>query len=178
MEAIADYALQVLVLLLLLGFGIFMRFTRAGTEAQFFVLFAIVGFAVPTAVGSGTTLLAVDYLYPQSVVFDGFAGLLWLVVLASLVSTVVFDLGAEVLLLRFLQSLGLDMNGIRLVEAIVGSMFIAAALYVTALLLPNVGLSIGAASTAGLVAAFARYFVGLYLDDNISDNDYVFDEED
>lgn len=90
----------------------------------------------------------------------------------------VFDLGAEGLLLRLLQSLGLDMNGIRPVEAIVGSMFIAAALYVTALFLPNVGLSIGAASAAGLVAAFARYFVGLYLDDNILDNDYVFDEED
>jgi hypothetical protein len=82
MEAIADYALQVLVLLLFLGFGIFMRFTRAGTEAQFFVLFTIVGFAVPTAVGAGVTLLAVDFFtrsLSSLTVSRGFSGwLFWL----------------------------------------------------------------------------------------------------
>ena len=178
MEAVAEHALQVLILLLLLGFAVLMQFTRAGTEAQFFVLFAVVGFAVPTAVGTGGTLLVVSFLSPRAVVVDGFAGLLWLVVLASLISTVIFDLGAEGLLLRFLQRLGLSMNRIRLVEAIVGSFFIAAALYATALFLPNVRLSIGAAVAAGAIASFVRYFIGLYLGGNVLGDDHVFDKED
>ncbi len=168
MEAVAEYAVQVLVLLIILGFGIFMRFTRAGTEAQFFVLFALVGFALPTALGSGITLAVVDFLYPQAVVVGGFAGFLWLVVLASLASTVVFDLGAESLLLRLLRRFGMSLNSIKLVEAVVGGVFIAAALYATAFFLPGADISIAATFIAGEVSAFARYFIGLYLEDNVS----------
>lgn len=54
----------------------------------------------------------------------------------------------------------------------------AAALSVVALLLPGVVLSAGAAIAAGVVASFARYFVGLYLDDKIPGDDHVLDEED
>ena len=167
MEAVAEYAVQVFVLLIILGFGIFMQVTRAGTEAQFFVLFALVGFALPTAVGAGITLAAVDFLYPQALVVGGFADFIWLVVLASLASTVVFDLGAESLLLKLLQRFGMSLNSIKLVEAVVGGVFMAAALYATAFLLPGAGVSIAAAFIAGEFSAFGRYFIGLYLDDNV-----------
>ena len=167
METVAEHVLQVLLLLILVCFMVFLQFTRAGTEAQFFVLFAVVGFAIPTAVGAGITLAAVDFLYPQAVVVNGFTGFLWTVILASLASTVVFDLGAEGLLLKLLQRFGMGMNGIKLVEAVVGGVFIAVALYVTALFLPGTSVSIGTALVAGVVSAFARYFIGLYLDDNV-----------
>lgn len=177
-EAVAGHALQVLLLLALVGLIVFLQFTRSGGEIQFIVLFAIVAFAVPTAVGTGVTLAAIDFLYPQAVAADGLVDLFWLVILASLVSTVVFDLGAESLLLKLLQRFGMDMNGIKLVEAVVGGVFIAVALYVSALFLPGASVAVVAALVAGVVSAFARYFIGLYLDDNLADGDHVLDEED
>ena len=47
------------------------------------------------------------------------------------------------------------------------SLFVAAALSAATLLLPSVAVSAGAALVAGPVSAFARYFLGLYLDDKI-----------
>lgn len=178
MEAVAGHALQVLLLLALVGLIVFLQFTRSGGEIQFIVLFAIVAFAIPTAVGTGVTLAAIDFLYPQAVTADGLVDLFWLVILASLVSTVVFDLGAESLLLKLLQRFGMDMNGIKLVEAVVGGVFIAVALYVSALFLPGASVAVVAALVAGVVSAFARYFIGLYLEDNLADGDHVLDEED
>ncbi len=178
METIAERALQtlgaVLLLGLLLNLAILMLFSRTGL----FVLFAAVGFAIPTAVGVGATLAAVDFLYPGAVVVDGVARMLWLSALASVASTAAFDLGAEGLVLRVLRRLGLGMDGVRFVEAIVGSFFVAAALSATALLLPGAELSAGAAMAAGAVASFVRYFVGLYLDDKILGDPHTFDEED
>lgn len=163
----------VLLLGLLLNLAILMLFSRTGL----FVLFAAVGFAIPTAVGVGATLAAVDSLYPGAVVVDGVAGMLWLSALASVASTAAFDLGAEGLLLRGLRRLGLGMDGVRFVEAIVGSFLIAAALSTIALLLPDAGLSAAGAMTAGVVASFARYFVGLYLEDKVLGDSHTFDEE-
>ena len=177
METVAGYVLQVLGVLLLLGLAVNLAILLLFNRAGLFVLFAVVGFAVPTAAGAGATLAAVDFLYPSSVVVDGFAAFFWLVVSASLVSTAVFDLGAEGLLLRLLQRLGLGMNGIRFVEAVVSSAFVAAALSGVALLMPGAEVSAGAALVAGLVSAFTRYFVGLYLDDKVPGDPHVLDGE-
>ena len=167
MEAVAGYVLQALGVLLLVGLAVNLVVLLLVSREGLFVLVAIVGFALPTAVGAGAALAAVDFLYPSAVTVDGFADFFWLIVLASLMSTAVFDLGAEGALLRLLQRLGLDMDSIRLVEAVAGSLFVAAALSAATLLLPSVAVSAGAALVAGLVSAFARYFLGLYLDDKI-----------
>ena len=177
MEAVAGYVLQALGVLLLVGLAVNLVVLLLVSREGLFMLVAIVGFALPTAVGAGSALAAVDFLYPSAVTMDGFAGFFWLIVLASLMSTAVFDLGAEGALLRLLQRLGLDMDSIRLVEAVAGSLFVAAALSAATLLLPSVAVSAGAALVAGLVSAFARYFLGLYLDDKIVSEAQDLEEE-
>ena len=103
MEAVAGYVLQALGVLLLVGLAVNLVVLLLVSREGLFVLVAIVGFALPTAVGAGSALAAVDFLYPSAVTMDGFAGFFWLIVLASLMSTAVFDLGAEGALLRLLQ---------------------------------------------------------------------------
>lgn len=130
METIAEHALQALGVILLLGLALNLAILLLFNRVGLFVLFAVVGFAIPTAVGVGMTLAAVDFLYPQALAVDRFMDFLWLVILASLASTAVFDLGAEGLLLRVLRRLGLGMDGVRFAEAIVSSVFVASALSV------------------------------------------------
>lgn len=163
MEALAQNVPQALILLLLAGFLLFLQTTKRGTEIQFFVLFAVVASAVPTAITAGASLAFIGLLFPHSVVASGFADLLWLVVLASLISMVVFDLGAEGGLLWILQKLRASPGTIRIVEEMAASLFIAAALLVASLLIPDAELSVSTALITGLICGLVRYFLGLYV---------------
>ncbi len=120
----------------------------------------VAAFVAVTAAGSGLALLAIDFLFSEAVDVSGIVDLLWLVIPASLASVLLFDLGLEGLMLRALQRLGLGMPRIEFIEAIAGGLFTAVSLVVTARLLPDAGLSAGAALAAGLIAAFIRYYVG------------------
>lgn len=163
MDTLVQYVPQILVLLFLAGFLLFLNFTRRGTEIQFFVLFAVVAFALPTAIAAGASLAFIDLLFPQAVVVDGFGDLVWLVVLASLISMTVFDLGVEGSLLWILQKLGTSRGGIRVIEEIAASIFIAAALLGASLLIPAAELSVSAILITGLICGLVRYFLGSYI---------------
>ncbi|QYJ16274.1 hypothetical protein Rxycam_02107 [Rubrobacter xylanophilus DSM 9941] len=160
-----------------LSLVVLLLFTRAGFTAFVFLAFAVVISALTSFV-SGTTLAAIDFLYPQAVSVPGFWSLLLLVVLASLASTLLFDLWLEGLFLRVLKKLGMEISRIRAAEAFAEGLFIALALIVFARLLPEIGLSVVAAVIAGMTGAFVRYFVGLYLDEAISDDMDFLEEED
>lgn len=134
------------------------------SEVGILALF-VAAFLLATAAGSGAALLVVDFLYPETVIVSGLAGLLLLVVLASVASVLIFDLGLEGLVLRLLRRGGMDVPGIEVLEAIGGGLVTALSLAVAARVLPEAGLSAGAALTAGLTGAFVRYYVGLYLRD-------------
>ncbi len=163
MDTLLEYLPQVLILLLIVGSFLFFNYTKAGSELGFSALFAVVAFAFPTAIVAGVSLAAIDFLYPQAMVVDGFVDLIWVVALASLASTVVFDLGVEGLLLRVLQKLGMSMSSISIVEEIAASLFIALALFLVSTLMPGAELSVGVALVTGLICGFARYMIGLYM---------------
>lgn len=165
-----QYLPQVLILLLLAGL-LLLNFTERGTEIQFFVLFAVVAFAMPTAIAAGASLAFIDLLFSQAVVVDGFGELVWLVVLASLISMVVFDLVVEGRLLWMLQKLGTSRGGIRVIEEIAASLFIAAALLGASLLIPAAELSVSTILTTGLICGLVRYFLGRYFGkDSVEDS--------
>jgi hypothetical protein len=151
---------------------------RAGFTVLFLVAFAAAISAV-TSAASGAALLAIGFLYPQAVAVPGLSGLLWLVIPASLSSVVLFDLWLEGSMLRILKFAGMSISGIRIVEVFAEGVFIALALAVVAHLAPDAGLSPGAALAAGLIAAFVRYFAGLYVEDMVFSGDtYFMDEAD
>lgn len=168
MDTLLEYLPQAVVLLLIVGTFLFFNYTRTGTELGFFVLIAVIAFAIPTAIVAGVSLAVMDLLYPQGVAVGGFVDLLWMVVLASVVSMVVFDLGVEGLLLRALQKLGMGMNDIRVVEEIAASLFIALALFLVSALMPEAELSVGVVLVAGLICGLVRYMIGLYMREDLA----------
>lgn len=141
------------------GAGLALLLTPPGLMAAFVAVWTLVA-----AVGSGTTLLAVDFLFPAAVDIPGLAGLLWLVVPASLASATLFDLVLEGGVLALLKRTGLDLACIHQIEALLGGVFLGLALVVTASLLSGVGVSPVAALAAGLISAFTRYYLGMWLD--------------
>ena len=145
--------------------------TRVGIMALF-----VAAFVVVSAVGSGAALLAIDFLYLQAVEVSGFLGLLRLVVPASLASVLLFDLLLEGLVLRVLRRWGMGMPAIEIVEVAAGGLVTAVSLAIVARLMPDAGLSAAAALAAGLIGAFVRYFVELFLSDtNLGDTDFIED---
>lgn len=162
--ATVEYVLQglaaIVIVVGLLCSAVVLLLSEIGIVALFVAIFA-----VATAAGSGVALLAIDFLYPETMAVTGIAGLLWLVVPASLASVLLFDLGLEGLVLRLLRRRGMEASGIELLEAIAGGLVTALSLAVTARVLPEARLSAGAALAAGLTGAFVRYYIGLCLRD-------------
>lgn len=156
-----EYAMKVIAILVIvfgtISAGLVLLMTAPGLMAAFIVAFASVA-----AVGAGAALLAIDFFYPEAVVVSGFIDLLWLVVPASLVSVILFDFLLEGILLALLKRTGLDLPRIWMIEAFVGGLSLALALFVAARFLPETDLSPIAALVAGLISAFVRYYVGLW----------------
>ena len=73
-----------------------------------------------------------------------------------------------------LRRWGMGMPAIEIVEVATGGLVTAGSLAIVARLMPDTGLSAGAALAAGLIGAFVRYFVGLFLSDtNLGDTDFI-----
>lgn len=152
--------------------GLVLLMSAPGMMAAFVVAFASVA-----AVSAGATLLAIDFLYPEAVVVSGFVDLLWLVVPASLGSVVVFDFLLEGGLLALLKRTGLGLPRIWAIEAFLGGLFLALALGVTARFLSGTELGVVAALTAGLISAFVRYYLGLWLGETGLEDGLIVDSE-
>ena len=144
--------------------GLVLLLTTPGLMAAFVAVWALIATA-----GCGATLLAIDFLFPQAVVFPGLVGLLWLVIPAALVSATLFDLVLEGWVLTLLKRTGLELPRIWMIEAFVSGLFLALALGVTAGFLSDTHLSPAAALAAGLISAFVRYYLGLWFDDAVMD---------
>jgi hypothetical protein len=169
---LVEYALRVLAVIVI-AFGLLcVALTLLLSEAGIIALF-VVAFVAVTAAGSGAALLAIDLLYPQAVDVSGFKELLWVVVSASLASVLLFDLLLEGLVLKVLRRWRMSMPAIELVEAVAQGLFTAASLVIVARLMPDAALSAGAALAAGLIGAFVRYYIGLYL----GDRDFIGDTD-
>ena len=142
----------------LLNFVTIMVSTRPGL-AVFFL-----GFLVAiTAIGSGTTLLAVSFLFPGAVSFSGYMDPLWQVGSASLGSVILIDILLEGPLLAFLKRMGLELPRIWMIEAVLSGVSLGLALIVAARFVPDAELSPVAALAAGLISAFVRYYLGLWI---------------
>ncbi len=152
--------------------GLVLLLSVPGLVASFVLAFVLVA-----AVCSGTTLLATDFLFPGVVDVSGLEELLWLVVPASLASAILFDLVLEGGVLELLKRTGLSLHRIHLIEASLGGVSLGLALVVTARFLPEVGAS-PVALAAGLIAAFTRYYLGVWLDGalDVGDGAEPFDE--
>lgn len=166
LEYVMGIAAVVAIVVGLVSSGLVLLLSAPGLMAAFVVAWTLVA-----AVGSGTTLLAIDFLFPGAMDVSGLTGLLWLVVPASLASATLFDLVLEGGVLALLKRTGLDLRRIHLIEAFVGGVFLGLALVVTARFVPGVGVSPAAALTAGLTAALARHYLGLWLDRLLGAND-------
>ncbi len=141
-----------------------------------FVVFSAVT-SVVTAVSSGAAVLAMGFLYPQSVSVAGLSGLLWLVIPASLSSVVLSRLLLEgLMLLRDMKFPGISIPAIRIVEMFAEGAFLALALTVFAHLEPDARISSGTALAASMIGAFVRYFAGLYVDELDPDDVWLLNE--
>ena len=139
--------------------GLLLLLSPPGLMALFIAMLVAV-----TVLGCGTALLAIDFLYPQTVVVPGLPGLLWLVVPASVASVVASDLLLEGTMLRVLRRWGMSMLRVRLVEVVLGGLVTALSLATTARLLSEAELASVAALAAGLIGAFVRYYLGAWTD--------------
>ena len=73
-----------------------------------------------------------------------------------------------------LRRWGIGMPAIEIVEVAARGLVTARSLAIVARLMPDAGLSAGAALAAGLIGAFVRYLVGLFLSDtNLGDTDFI-----
>ncbi|BBL80421.1 hypothetical protein RxyAA322_22750 [Rubrobacter xylanophilus] len=119
-------------------------------------------------------LLAIGFLYPQAVISTGLSGLLWLVVMASTASVLLFDFLIDGFVLRALRRLTPSKAWVGIGEAFAGGIVTALTLALGAHLMPGVvELSDGAAFGAGQTSAFVRYYVGLYLRDTGDTDRYI-----
>lgn len=163
MATLVEYILQALAAVLIV-FGLFnITLVLLLSEAGILVLFAVASVAVRAAV-SAVTLVAAGFLFPGALDVVGLKDLLSLVILASLGNCLLFGmLGLEVIMVRTLRRMGSGKpwaeTGAAVAEGLVAALVLAA----TARLLPDVGLSAGAALVAGLISAFFHYYVGLYI---------------
>lgn len=172
----AEYILKtcaVLVILWsLLNFVTIMASTRFGLA-----VFFLGSLVATTAVGSGTTLLAVSFLFPGAVSFSGYMDLLWQVGPASLGSVILIDILLEGPLLAFLKRMGLELPRIRMIEAVLSGASLGLALIVAARFVPDAELSPFAALAAGLISAFVRYYLGLWIGEMDLEDKLVADPE-
>jgi hypothetical protein len=174
--AVLEYAMKVVAVVVIvfgtISAGLVLLMSAPGMMAAFVVAFASVA-----AVSAGATLLAIDFLYPEAVVVSGFVDLLWLVVPACLGSVVVFDFLLEGGLLAPLKRTGVGLPRIWAIEDFLGGLFLALALVVTARFLPGTELSPVAALAAGLISAFVRYYLGLWLSETDLEDGLTVDSE-
>lgn len=163
MDTPLGYALKGLAALVALGILLNLVISLALTRVGIITLF-VSAFVVVRSVASGATLLAAGFLYPEAVTFAGFFDLFLLVGVASLASVVLFDLGLEGLVLRTIRRLGTGVPQAWLGTAFVEALVTASMLLLVMNLVPGTaGLSVGAASVAGAISAFVRYYLELYL---------------
>ncbi len=167
---VLEYTLKVLAVVVVvsgaIGSGLVLLLSPLGMAAAFVLTFALF-----SALGSGTALLATSFLFPGVVSFSSLSDLLWLVVPPSLASAILFDLVLERGLLSLLERTGLGLSRIHMTEAFVGGLFLGTALSVTAAFLTDVRVSPAAALAAGLISAFIRYYLGLWLGDRLGGSD-------
>lgn len=160
----AEYALKACAVLVMVwsffNFVVATSFTRLGLVLLF------VGSSVAiTGTSSGATLVAAEFLYPQTVDVGGLFALLWLSIVASLASVILFDLLIANLLQWTLTAIGVRLPAARVAEAGARSVFTALSLSVVASVSSGVDLSATAALAAGIAAAFVRYYLGLWIGD-------------
>ncbi|CAN5599522.1 hypothetical protein BH24ACT18_BH24ACT18_21110 [soil metagenome] len=174
--AVLEYAMKVVAVVVIvfgtISAGLVLLMSAPGMMAAFVVAFASVA-----AVSAGATLLAIDCLYPEAGVLSCFVDLLWLVVPACLGSVVVFDFLLEGGLLAPLKRTGVGLPRIWAIEDFLGGLFLALALVVTARFLPGTELSPVAALAAGLISAFVRYYLGLWLSETDLEDGLTVDSE-
>ncbi|WP_273887265.1 hypothetical protein [Rubrobacter naiadicus] len=143
------------------------------TTAGIFVML-VTAFIATTAITSVVALLAIDFLYPQTVISAGLLDLLWLVVMASTASVLLFDFLIDGFLLWALRYLVSSKLWVGMGEAFAGGIVTALMLALCARLMPGgVELSAGAALAAAQISAFVRYYMGLYLGDTSDKDRYI-----
>ena len=136
--------------------ALILLFTEFGLTALFATVFAFV-----IASFSGTTLLAVNLLYPEAITFAQFSDLLLLVLSTSLASTFLL-LWLEEPVVRVSRRSGLDQFWTEIGFVFVCGVVTALLLALEARLMPNIELTMGAAFSAGLIGVFAFHFVELF----------------
>lgn len=129
------------------------------TEAGLVILFAV-AFITVIVTFSGTALLAMNFLYPETITFTGLVDLIVLVVLSSFSSMLLF-LWAEDLMAETLGRSGFDEPWTEIGFVGVHGIVTALLLTLVARFMPGVELVVGAALAAGLTGAFGFYFAEL-----------------
>lgn len=136
------------------------------SEVRWMILFAA-AFALSIAIPSSAALLAANLLFPESVTSAGWPEVLWLIIPASLASVILFDFLLDEIVPRPLRERIQSDPRFGIGEATGRGIFVALMLILASRLVPDAaGVSAGAALAAGMVAAFVRYYLGLYLDDS------------
>lgn len=136
--------------------------SAVGLTAIFVAVFTLV-IAVPAT----ATFLAANFLFPEAVSFPTWTNLLWLVVPASFASVILFDFLLEEVMPRSLRGRIQSEPLLKLAEAVARGFFVALMLVAASRFVPDAaGVSFGAALAAGMVAAFVRFYLGMYLDDS------------
>ena len=161
MGTAVEYSLKAIAGLIVLLTLLQLALLLIGTSVGILALFTA-GFTIVRASSSGAVLLAADFLSPWMPDAAGLLNLLWLVVPASLLSVVLFDLTLDGPVLWLLRRIGLDELWVGIGEVVAGGLVAALMLEGSAHFVPNAAvLPASLALIAGMTCSFVLYCVEL-----------------